>query len=73
MSWLHKNYNTKNTAPKNVESEKKIWVQKNVWVQKKFLSRTFFWILNNFGSKLIFLGLQPLQKFGMDGYYDKFW
>ena len=60
-------------SKKNLESEKnfgkkKILVTEKFFVTKKKLGP------KNFGSKNFFaLGLEPFHKFGMDGYYDKFW
>ena len=66
--------------PKRNLSQKKIVGQKNfvsikILGPKHFGSKKILGPRNVLGPKkcLGLLGLEPFQKFGMDGYYDKFW
>ena len=61
-------------SEKNVGSEKNFGSKKNFGSEKNVGAKKNFWFKTNLGSKKHFLlGLEPFQKFGVDGYYDKFW
>ena len=63
----YKSKNNEILGPKKILCPKKFCVQKIFWVQKN-LGQKKLWVNKNFLQ-----GLEPFQKFGMDGYYDKFW